>query len=183
MSNRVTLDSSIDELDVSVRTYNVLKSMNIKTVRDVVKCTEPQLLKERNFGRKSLRELNFELAMHGFRLGMPMPKTDEIEDLAKKVNELSDTVFFLSMKLKNHIVSHEKLARLHNDVARAVIKLEDNKPGGVMPPQIGVSLRDQFAIAILSGVTMGQNTIRDAEQFAKNVYLMADFMLKAREAE
>ena len=183
MSNRVSLDSSIDELDVSVRTYNVLKNMNIKTVRDVVKCTEPQLLKERNFGRKSLSELNFELAMHGFRLGMPMPKTDEIEDLAKKINELSDAVFLLSMKLKNHIVSHEKLVRLHNDVARAVIKLEDNKPGGVMPPQIGVSLRDQFAIAILSGVTMGQNTIRDAEQFAKNVYLMADFMLKAREAK
>ena len=37
MSNRVSLDSSIDELDVSVRTYNVLKNMNIETVRDVVK--------------------------------------------------------------------------------------------------------------------------------------------------
>lgn len=44
-------------------------------------------------------------------------------------------------------------------------------------------LRDQFAMAILSGAAAGLNTIHDAEQFAKNVYLMADFMMKAREAE
>lgn len=182
MSSRVTLDSSIDELDVSVRTYNVLKSLKIKTVRDVVKCTEWQLLRERNFGRKSLRELNFELATHGFRLGMPMPKTDEIEDLAKKVNELSDTVFLLSMKLKNHIVSHDKLVRLHNDVARAVIKLEDNKPGGVMPPQIGVSLRDQAAMAALPAIIQNKG-IQTTTLAAEVAYAMADAMLKAREVK
>lgn len=47
----------------------------------------------------------------------------------------------------------------------------------------GPTLRDQFAMAILSGAASGLNTIHDAEQFAKNVYLMADFMMKAREAE
>lgn len=45
------------------------------------------------------------------------------------------------------------------------------------------TLRDQFAMAILSGAAAGLNTIHDAEQFAKNVYLMADFMMLAREAE
>ena len=44
-------------------------------------------------------------------------------------------------------------------------------------------LRDEFAMAILSGAAAGLNTIHDAEQFAKNVYLMADFMMLAREAE
>lgn len=46
-----------------------------------------------------------------------------------------------------------------------------------------LTLRDQFAMAILSGAAAGLNTIHDAEQFAKNVYLMADFMMLAREAE
>jgi DNA-directed RNA polymerase subunit alpha len=63
-------DKPIDELELSVRSYNCLKIANIRTVGELVVKTESQMLKTKNFGRKSLNEIKEILAGLGLRLGM-----------------------------------------------------------------------------------------------------------------
>ncbi|HNX18896.1 MAG TPA: DNA-directed RNA polymerase subunit alpha [Acidobacteriota bacterium] len=67
---REYLDRSIDELELSVRSYNCLKNAGIESVRDLVQRTEPELLKTKNFGRKSLNEIKELLADMKLSLGM-----------------------------------------------------------------------------------------------------------------
>ncbi|HJZ74422.1 MAG TPA: DNA-directed RNA polymerase subunit alpha, partial [Vicinamibacterales bacterium] len=51
------LDKSVEELELSVRSYNCLKNANIRTIRELVQKTEGEMLKTKNFGRKSLNEI------------------------------------------------------------------------------------------------------------------------------
>ena len=60
----------ISELELSVRSANCLKDANIKTIADLVKKTESELLSFRNFGKKSLSEINDLLKVMGIGLGM-----------------------------------------------------------------------------------------------------------------
>lgn len=62
----------IDEpdIDMSVRAYNCLKNANLKTLGEIAVRTESDLLRSRNFGRKSLGEIKEALASHGLTLGM-----------------------------------------------------------------------------------------------------------------
>ena len=64
------LDRSVDELELSVRSYNCLKNARIRTVGELVARTEGELLKEKNCGRKSLNEIKEVLADLGLHLGM-----------------------------------------------------------------------------------------------------------------
>jgi len=67
-------DARIEELDFSVRTYNCLKKANIQTVADLVKTSEEDLMNIRNFGRKSLVEVQDKLSQFGLGLaGSPAP--------------------------------------------------------------------------------------------------------------
>jgi DNA-directed RNA polymerase subunit alpha len=61
---------SVEELELSVRSYNCLKNANIKTIADLVQKTEPEMLRTKNFGRKSLNEIKEILHTMGLRLGM-----------------------------------------------------------------------------------------------------------------
>ncbi|MBM4141490.1 MAG: DNA-directed RNA polymerase subunit alpha [Nitrospira sp.] len=61
---------SVDELELSVRSYNCLKNANIKTIADLAQKTEHEMLKTKNFGRKSLNEIKDILHSMGLRLGM-----------------------------------------------------------------------------------------------------------------
>jgi DNA-directed RNA polymerase subunit alpha len=54
---REKLDRSIEELELSVRSFNCLEAAGIKTIRDLVQKSESEMLKYRNFGRKSLSEI------------------------------------------------------------------------------------------------------------------------------
>ena len=65
-----TLGRSVDELELSVRSYNCLKNADIKLIGDLVTRTEPEMLKTKNFGRKSLNEIKDILAEMGLSLGM-----------------------------------------------------------------------------------------------------------------
>ena len=69
MSNE-NLDKSVEELELSVRSYNCLKNANIRTIRELVQKTEAEMLKTKNFGRKSLNEIKEILHTMGFSLGM-----------------------------------------------------------------------------------------------------------------
>jgi len=64
------LDKSVEELELSVRSYNCLKNANIRTLRELVQKTEGEMLKTKNFGRKSLNEIKDILATMGLGLGM-----------------------------------------------------------------------------------------------------------------
>jgi DNA-directed RNA polymerase subunit alpha len=64
------LDKSVEELELSVRSYNCLKNANIRTIRELVQKTEGEMLKTKNFGRKSLNEIKEILSGMGLNLGM-----------------------------------------------------------------------------------------------------------------
>ncbi len=63
-----------DELELSVRSHNCLRAANIKTIADLVRRGEPELLKFRNFGRKSLAELSEIIEQFGLSFGMDVEK-------------------------------------------------------------------------------------------------------------
>jgi DNA-directed RNA polymerase subunit alpha len=66
------LNKSVDELELSVRSYNCLKNANIRTIGELVQKTESEMLKTKNFGRKSLNEIKEILAGMGLSLGMKL---------------------------------------------------------------------------------------------------------------
>jgi DNA-directed RNA polymerase subunit alpha len=68
------LNRSVEELELSVRSYNCLKNANIQTIGELVQKTEAEMLKTKNFGRKSLNEIKEILSSMGLGLGM---KIDE----------------------------------------------------------------------------------------------------------
>jgi len=73
------LDKSVEELELSVRSYNCLKNANIRTIRELVGKTETEMLKTKNFGRKSLNEIKEILTSMGLSLGLKLdqPATAE----------------------------------------------------------------------------------------------------------
>lgn len=76
-----TLNRPVDDFELSVRSYNCLKNADIRTIRDLVQKTEPEMLKTKNFGKKSLQEIKEVLAEMGLTLGMdlsdlPVPAAD-----------------------------------------------------------------------------------------------------------
>jgi DNA-directed RNA polymerase subunit alpha len=64
------LDRSVDELELSVRSYNCLKNADIRTIRDLVQRSEREMLATKNFGKKSLNEIKEILNGMGLDFGM-----------------------------------------------------------------------------------------------------------------
>ena len=62
------LEMTIEELDLSVRSFNCLKRANINTVQDLIEKTEDEMMKVRNLGRKSLEEVMNKLSLMGLTL-------------------------------------------------------------------------------------------------------------------
>jgi DNA-directed RNA polymerase subunit alpha len=71
---RKVLMTPVDELELSVRSHNCLRAANIKTIADLVKRDEAELLKFRNFGRKSLAELSEIIEAEKLTFGMDVSK-------------------------------------------------------------------------------------------------------------
>jgi len=80
------LNMPISELELSVRSSNCLKEARIKTIGDLVRRSEMEMLKYRNFGKKSLTEINKILGDMGLHLGMKIEGkfSDETEEEAKE---------------------------------------------------------------------------------------------------
>ncbi len=66
------LRRSVEELELSVRSYNCLKNADIRTIADLVQKTEAEMLKTKNFGRKSLNEIKEILSEMGLSFGMKL---------------------------------------------------------------------------------------------------------------
>jgi DNA-directed RNA polymerase subunit alpha len=78
---------SVDELELSVRSANCLQNANIKYIGELVQKTESEMLKTKNFGRKSLNEIKEILQSMGLSLGMTLenfPSRKEIEKLRER---------------------------------------------------------------------------------------------------
>ncbi|MGH7681991.1 MAG: DNA-directed RNA polymerase subunit alpha [Candidatus Eiseniibacteriota bacterium] len=71
---KTLLERSVEELELSVRSSNCLKAANIKTIGDLVTKSEGEMLKYRNFGRKSLKEIADILASMSLQFGMDVAK-------------------------------------------------------------------------------------------------------------
>lgn len=94
------LDKSIEELELSVRSFNCLEAAGIKTIRDLVQKSEGEMLKYRNFGRKSLTEIKNILKDMGLSFnmkigenGLPIdyiPSEHEAEESLEEAAEESD---------------------------------------------------------------------------------------------
>jgi DNA-directed RNA polymerase subunit alpha len=74
---RNLLKTRVDELELSVRSSNCLRAANIQTLEELAQRTEAEMLKYRNFGRKSLTELNTILNELGLSFGMDVSKYKE----------------------------------------------------------------------------------------------------------
>jgi DNA-directed RNA polymerase subunit alpha len=76
----------VEELELSVRSYNCLKNANIQTIAELVTKTDGEMLKTRNFGRKSLNEIKEILEEMGLHLGMKVEEEDlkQISQAQKK---------------------------------------------------------------------------------------------------
>ncbi len=83
----------VEELELSVRSYNCLKNANIQTIAELVQKTDGEMLKTRNFGRKSLNEIKEILEDMGLHLGMKVEEDDLKQILqAQKKKEIDTEV-------------------------------------------------------------------------------------------
>ncbi|MBI2058639.1 MAG: DNA-directed RNA polymerase subunit alpha [Nitrospirae bacterium] len=78
----MSLSKSINELELTVRSANCLKQANIRYISELVQKTEEELLKHKNFGRKSLNEIKEILSGMGLSLGMKIPGTEMMVESA-----------------------------------------------------------------------------------------------------
>src|SRR5271167_859509 len=92
------LNRSVEELELSVRSYNCLKNANIQTIGELVQKSESEMLRTKNFGRKSLNEIKEILGTMGLALGMkpdaqgrlvapPPPPPGSVPDMSEFENE------------------------------------------------------------------------------------------------
>lgn len=72
------LNRSVEDLELSVRAYNCLKNASIRTIGELVQKTEAEMLKTKNFGRKSLNEIKEILSSMGLQLGMKLDEQGRI---------------------------------------------------------------------------------------------------------
>jgi DNA-directed RNA polymerase subunit alpha len=77
------LFKSVDELELSVRSANCLQNANIRFIGELVQKTEAEMLKTKNFGRKSLNEIKETLASLGLSLGMTVDNLPARKDLER----------------------------------------------------------------------------------------------------
>jgi len=87
------LNRRVDELELSVRSANCLANANIRYIGELVQKTEAEILKTKNFGRKSLNEIKEILAEMGLSLGMKLEgwvHPDQIAAMAHPEEEEED---------------------------------------------------------------------------------------------
>ena len=78
------LKRGINELELSVRAVNCLKAIGVNTIKDLVQKTEPEMLKLKNFGKKSLSEIKKVLASMGLQFELKFDEDSETNETAEK---------------------------------------------------------------------------------------------------
>jgi len=80
------LSTSVNDLELSVRAVNCLNTAQIRIIGQLVQKNEPEMLKYRNFGKKSLQEIKEKLAEMGLALGMTL-KDELVAALDQRLND------------------------------------------------------------------------------------------------
>jgi len=77
------LNMPINEIELSVRSHNCIQSANIQTIGDLARLSETEMLKYRNFGKKSLDEIKGILTSLGLNLGMDIPDANPLDAITQ----------------------------------------------------------------------------------------------------
>ncbi|HDS74522.1 MAG TPA: DNA-directed RNA polymerase subunit alpha, partial [Firmicutes bacterium] len=89
-AEKSVLDTKVEELDLSMRSINCLRAAGIMSVEELVVKSESDMLKYRNFGRKSLIELGEKLEEHGLRFGMTEEEVEAVRTQNAPATEPTD---------------------------------------------------------------------------------------------
>src|SRR5207302_9180518 len=85
-----SLEIPVTDFELSVRSRNCLKKMNIRTLGDLTRVTEQQLLSSKNFGETSLSEIKEMMGTKGLRLGQSLEEGAQYETRFRPQQTLSD---------------------------------------------------------------------------------------------
>ena len=116
------LETPISDFELSVRSRNCLKKMNIETITDLLNISEIELLSYKNFGETSLREIKAVLELKGLRLGMALEEkqisSDEISDSSDEKDEgmLKKSVDDLELSVRARKALHRLNIRTVSDL-------------------------------------------------------------------
>ena len=89
---KAELDTPVTDFELSVRSRNCLKKMNIRTLRDLLMITKPELLSYKNFGETSLVEIEAMLTQRGLRLGEGLDQGFVARAAKEYIDSLTDRV-------------------------------------------------------------------------------------------
>jgi DNA-directed RNA polymerase subunit alpha len=126
------LDIPISDFELSVRSRNCLKKMNIRSLGDLLKTTEPELLSYKNFGETSLNEIKTLLAAKGLRLGQNADESKQVRARpAAPVGNVAPEVLAKSVAdLELSVRSRKALQRLNiNSLSELAMRTEDELLG------------------------------------------------------
>ena len=120
------LEIPISDFELSVRSRNCLRRMNIRTLGDLLKVTESELLAYKNFGETSLHEVKTILTPRGLRLGQMLeePQEESTEPTTKdEVTEKNSKALTLPVKeLKMSVRARKCLERLNINIVEDITK-------------------------------------------------------------
>jgi DNA-directed RNA polymerase subunit alpha len=126
------LDIPISDFELSVRSRNCLKKMNIRSLGDLLKTTEPELLSYKNFGETSLNEIKTLLAAKGLRLGQNADESKQVRARpAAPAGNVPPEVMGKSVAdLELSVRSRKALQRLNiNSLGELAMRTEDELLG------------------------------------------------------
>jgi hypothetical protein len=115
MAKENILDRSIDDVDFDVRVLRAMDVLEIKTIRDLVKCSEGEILRAPNFGRKSFLQVKEILYGNGLHLGMSDEEISEKDQLYKGYYAKQNVAKTIDVILDKHKWSEEDIDDLFKD--------------------------------------------------------------------
>ena len=145
-SAQEVLDRSIDELELTVRTYNCLRNANIKNLGDLTQKTESELLSSKNFGKKSLKEVKEILSEMGLSLrAEQLP----IEPLSDEPRPSVDNPRGIEQTLRDKVRIYDLAKELKMESKRIIDEVrregvDVSVPSNTISPQIAEKIRNKY---------------------------------------
>lgn len=111
----IELDSTVEELGLSIRAYNCLKRANINTVEELVQKTEEEVMRIRNLGNKTFEEILELLEQHGLGLGLGYKELEAARDSEGRLKNIQDKI---NKETSSDLAKLKKIAQLINPIVR-----------------------------------------------------------------
>lgn len=111
----IELDSTVEELGLSIRAYNCLKRANINTVEELVQKTEEEVMRIRNLGNKTFEEILELLEQHGLGLGLGYKELEAARDSEGRLKNVQDKI---NNEVSSDLAKLKKMTQLINPIVR-----------------------------------------------------------------